>query len=114
LPEIAERLLRVQIENRPALEVIRLYDAPSTLFYCDAPYVHQARGDRKAYGFEMSDEEHCQLADVLARVKGMVAVSGYRCALMDALYQGWRRVEAPAKRCHSVKTARQEVLWCNF
>ncbi|MGI0129080.1 MAG: DNA adenine methylase, partial [Thermoplasmata archaeon] len=26
LPEIAERLLRVQIENRPALEVIRRYD----------------------------------------------------------------------------------------
>lgn len=35
LPEIALRLLRVQIENRPALEVIQLYDSPSTLFYCD-------------------------------------------------------------------------------
>lgn len=28
LPEIAARLLRVQIENRPALNVIRLYDSP--------------------------------------------------------------------------------------
>ncbi|MGL4422719.1 MAG: DNA adenine methylase, partial [Gemmataceae bacterium] len=32
LPEIAERLLRVQVENRPAVDVIGLYDAPGTLF----------------------------------------------------------------------------------
>ena len=45
LPLIAERLLRVQIENRPAIDVIRLYDSPDTLFYCDPPYVHDTRGD---------------------------------------------------------------------
>src|SRR5436305_5394699 len=45
LPEIAERLLRVQIENRPALDVIRLYDDSTTLFYCDPPYPHETRGD---------------------------------------------------------------------
>src|SRR5438105_12372059 len=39
LPEVAERLLRVQIENRPALEVIRLYDQQNTLFYCLHPSV---------------------------------------------------------------------------
>ena len=33
LPEIAQRLQRVQIENAPALEVIRRYDTPDTLFY---------------------------------------------------------------------------------
>lgn len=37
LPEVAERLLRVQIENRPSLEIIKLYDSPKTLFYCDPP-----------------------------------------------------------------------------
>jgi DNA adenine methylase len=114
LPEIAERLLRVQIENRPALEVIRLYDDPQTLFYCDAPYVHAARGDRKAYSFEMPDDEHRQLAEVLAQVRGRVAISGYRCELMDTLYREWRRTEAPAKKCHSVKKARQEALWMNY
>lgn len=50
----AERLLRVQIENRPAVDLIRLYDDAGTLFYCDPPYVHETRGDSKAYGFEMS------------------------------------------------------------
>jgi DNA adenine methylase len=114
LPEIAERLLRVQIENRPALEVIRLYDDPLTLFYCDAPYPHETRGDANAYGFEMTNEEHRELAGLLTTVRGRAAVSGYRCELMDALYQGWRCVEAPAKNCHSVKKARREALWMNY
>ncbi len=37
LREIAQRLLRVQIEHRPAIDVIRLYDDDKTLFYCDPP-----------------------------------------------------------------------------
>ena len=48
LSEIVQRLLRVQIENAPALEVIARYDSPETLFYCDPPYLHGTRGDAKA------------------------------------------------------------------
>ena len=114
LPEIAERLVRVQIENRPAEDVIRLYDHPKTLFYCDPPYPHESRGDNRAYGDEMSDTEHRNLAKVLSRAKGMVAVSGYRCELMEDLYSKFRRIDAPAKLCHSVKAARFESLWVNF
>lgn len=114
LPAIAERLLRVQLENRPAAEAIRLYDDKRTLFYCDPPYPHEVRGDAKAYGFEMSNGEHENLAGLLRKVKGKVAVSGYRCALMDKLYGDWVRVDAPAKKCHSVKRARSEALWINY
>lgn len=114
LPEISERLLRVQIENRPAVDVIRLYDSPQTLFYCDPPYLHVTRGDCKAYGFEMDEQEHRQLADALIRCKGKVAVSGYRCDLMDSLYAGWMRYDALAKNCHSIKKMRQESVWMNY
>ena len=114
LPEVAERLLRVQIENRPALDVIELYDDPGTLFYCDPPYPHESRRDSKAYGFEMTDAEHKQLAAALDRSAGKVAVSGYRCDLMDTLYAGWVRHEAEAKVCHSTKEVRQECLWTNY
>lgn len=114
LPEIALRLLRVQIENRPATEVIRLYDDRDTLFYCDPPYVHTSRTDRKAYGYEMSDAEHKELAYCLMRCQGKVAISGYRCQLMDELYKGWKRIDAPEKICHSVKKRRSEALWVNF
>jgi len=114
LPEIALRLLRVQFENRPAEEVITLYDGPKTLFYCDPPYVHSTRGDSKAYGFEMTDAEHRRMAKVLSRCKGMAAVSGYRCDLMDTIYKGWKRFDAQAKPCHSIKKVRQEALWMNY
>jgi len=114
LPQVAERLLRVQIENRPAMDVIRLYDDSSTLFYCDPPYPHDSRGDAKAYGFEMSDEAHIELAFVLNRIKGKAAVSGYRCRLADKLYKDWNRYDAAPKTCHSVKSTRQEALWMNY
>lgn len=114
LEDIAARLLRVQIENRPAVDVIRLYDGPKTLFYCDPPYLHSTRGDAKAYGFEMSEKEHRELAVVLVQCQGMVAISGYRCDLLDELYDGWRRYDAPEKQIHSVKQTRQESLWMNY
>lgn len=114
LPEIAERLLRVQIENRPALDLIKLYDDRNTLFYCDPPYLHSTRGDSKAYGYEMIEEQHQELAEALNRTKGKVALSGYRNKLMDKLYKGWRRFDAPAKHCHSIKQVRQECLWMNY
>jgi DNA adenine methylase len=114
LDEIAERLLRVQIENRPAADVIRLYDSADTLFYCDPPYLHETRGDSKAYGFEMDNEQHRELAEVLNKCKGKVAVSGYRCDAMDKWYKDWRRYDAPVKQCHSTKQPRQECLWMNY
>lgn len=114
LPLIAQRLLRVQIEHDTAINVIRRYDSEETLFYCDPPYPHEARGDSKAYGFEMTDDEHRALAQVLRSVKGKVALSSYHCDLMDELYQGWHCIEGPKKVVHSVKKFRIEVLWVNY
>ena len=114
LPEIALRLLRVQIENRPATDVIRLYDDRGTLFYCDPPYPHSSRGDSKAYGYEMSDDEHVELAEILHQVKGKVALSGYQCELLDELYANWNLHLAPAKQSHAIKKMRQEALWTNY
>lgn len=121
LSEIAQRLLRVQIENRPALEVIERYDSKKTLFYCDPPYVHDARGDTNAYAYEMTDSQHCRLAKALHQVKGKVALSGYHCDLMNELYGDFYVTEAPSKKAHSTNTnasgekrRRAEVLWTNY
>jgi DNA adenine methylase len=114
LVEIAARLIRVQIDHRPAVDVIRAYDSPDTLFYCDPPYPHESRGDNKAYRFEMHDNEHICLATLLHEIKGRVAISGYRCGLMNDLYGDWRRIDADPSLCHSVKGERQESLWINY
>jgi DNA adenine methylase len=111
LPQIAERLLRVQIENRPALDVIQLYDAPDTLFYCDPPYLHETRGDTKAYGYEMTNRQHEELAETLNSITGMVAVSNYQCDLMDRLYPAprWVKTTGLERTIHSTKD-----LWTNY
>lgn len=116
LPEVAERLLRVQIENRPAIQVIQLYDSPETLFYCDPPYVHSTRGDSKAYGFEMTDAQHEELACVLNAAQGMVALSNYHASLLDRLYRApkWFKTVSPERTAHSTKDKRVEVLWTNY
>jgi DNA adenine methylase len=114
LPAIAERLMRVQIENRPAIDILNLYDDKGTLFYCDPPYAHESRGDSKAYAHEMSDAQHRQFAERLNQINGKAAVSGYDCELYDELFKGWRRIVAPEKQCHSIKKMRQEILWVNF
>lgn len=108
---------RVLRDEGPELQraiIIRLYDSKSTLFYCDPPYLHDTRGDKKAYGFEMEEGEHIDLASALNRCKGSVAISGYRNKLMDKLYKGWRRFDATPKTVHSVKQVRQECLWMNY
>jgi DNA adenine methylase len=114
LPFIAQRLLRVQIEHAPAIQVIERYDSPETLFYCDPPYVHDARGDRNAYGFEMTDTDHRTLAATLHSVQGKVALSGYQSALYTELYADWYATEGETKIVHSVKQERTEVLWTNY
>lgn len=116
LDDIAQRLLRVQIENRPAIDVIKLYDSPGTLFYCDPPYLHATRGDAKAYGFEMDERQHRDFAHTVEDCKGKVAVSGYDHPLMDDLFppQKWFKTLGPDKTIHSTKDKRQEVLWTNY
>lgn len=116
LDAIADRLLRVQIENRPAIDVINLYDSPTTLFYCDPPYIHETRGDSKAYGHEMTDADHEQLAIALNAVQGKVAISNYDCDLMNDLFPAprWHKYMGPEKTIHSTKDTRQEVVWLNY
>lgn len=121
LAEIAQRLLRVQIEHDTAIDIILRYDSPDTLFYCDPPYVHASRSDTNAYAFEMTDEEHRELAGILHQVQGKVALSGYHCELMDELYGDWTWVAAPTKKAHSTNTGaennkqdRTEILWVNY
>lgn len=114
LDTVADRLRRVQIENDNAIEVIERYDTENCLIYCDPPYPHGARSDDKPYRYEMDDSDHRELAEVLHGCDADVAISSYRCDLMDELYAEWRLVEAPEKVIHTSKDTRQECLWLNY
>jgi DNA adenine methylase len=118
LTVVHERLRRVVVENMPALELIRREDGPATLYYCDPPYLHSTRTAPKAYGaFEMTEEQHRELLDVLRQCKGKVMLSGYPSELYDDTLAGWTRhtFDLPNQvSAAKVKGRETEVLWCNF
>jgi DNA adenine methylase len=119
LPAIMERLRWVEIVCRPAVEVIRTWDSPDTLVYCDPPYVHETRheGSREVYGVEMSARDHRELAAALNSCKAKVVLSGYPSALYQELYASWRVVSFDIAN-HAAggkkKTRKQETIWLNW
>jgi len=106
---LVERLRGVVIENRDAQQVMAVHDSPETLHYVDPPYVKSTRDNGKDYRHEMTDSDHLELAEFLAGLSGMVMVSGYRCALYDTAFRGWRRLDKAAMADGARK--RTESLW---
>jgi DNA adenine methylase len=122
LTAVLQRLLRIQVENLPALKLIRRYgENPNVLLYCDPPYVHSSRtGGGNVYAFEMNDQQHRKLAKRLNACKAKVAVSGYATDLYEELYPApqWRKNVGPLKTAMTAKegknSKRQEILWTNY
>lgn len=111
LPAIINRLRGVVIENRDAADVMHAHDGAETLHYVDPPYVSETRDKGGDYNFEMSDQQHIQLADTLMKLKGTVILSGYNSDLYNDLYKGWKKIER--KAFADGARERTEVLWIN-
>ena len=118
LLQVTRRLRGIVIENRPALDIIRRFDAPDVLFYVDPPYLHETRSGKRAHGklehayaHEMSPRDHIALIRVLRRVRGMVVLSGYPSRLYDKLLRRWDRAERDSRADGALP--RREVLWMN-
>lgn len=106
----AERLKNCQIENRPALEVIRGHCYPGTLIYADPPYPHSTRGTR-LYPYEMTDDDHLELLEALDAHPGPVLLSGYGCRLYDDHLNHWNRITQETRA--EGGRLREEILWLN-
>jgi DNA adenine methylase len=71
LPEIAKRLRDVVIENKDFREVIRLYDTPETLFYCDPPFLDVGEKERDTYyRYTFTEADMRDLLNILSSIKG--------------------------------------------
>jgi len=109
------RLRRVQFEHRDAIEVIRDYDGPETLFYLDPPYLASTRstwGSQYEVD-EASEEWHRGLLEVLLGARGMVVLSGYPSPLYETMLErrGWLRVSTLARGNGMRRGDRKEALW---
>jgi DNA adenine methylase len=128
LQACAERLRRVHLEQRPAVEVIAKYAKPGAgaVVYCDPPYLAAVRSSRTKrpgldYAVEYASEaEHRQLAEVLHATPAVVLVSGYPSELYAELYEarGWWRAERVVTRPTSNVSGGRgalavEAVWSN-
>ena len=111
LLEAALRLKSVQIENKPALDLIRKFNHDNVLIYADPPYLLNTRGG-KQYRHEMTEQDHVELLDALKQHKGPVILSGYPSEMYDRELAGWNRITK--KSYNQNADQRTEVLWCNF
>lgn len=111
IKQAAERLRGVQIEHRPAAEVIARFNHPNVLIYADPPYLLSTRHG-KQYRCEMSEADHGELLDLLRAHKGPVLLSGYDSPLYNAALDGWHREEIDTRAQTACK--RREVIWMNF
>lgn len=89
--EIAARLKEVQIENRPAIDVIKKFNRPNVLIYADPPYLLSTRKMKKQYKYEMTDEEHIELLKALKNHSGPVILSGYDNPIYNAMLSDWKK-----------------------
>lgn len=103
------RLKQVQIEHKDALQLIRQFNHPKVLIYCDPPYMLSTRRCRANYRHEMDDVAHEELLDVLNRHRGVVMLSGYANELYDTKLQDWARYDTDMVITLGQK--RTESLW---
>lgn len=117
LPEIAERLLCVQIEHNDWRTILKAYDGPNTLFYLDPPYVPETRRAGK-YAHELTLEDHSELVDRILALDGKVVLSGYAHSVYKPLeIADWQRYDFGVV-CYTTNTAvskrrlpRIETIW---
>ncbi len=107
----AERLKGVQIENLPAMEIIRRYDTADVFLYIDPPYLKSTRKGY-LYKYEMTDLEHEELLKALVRHPGKILVSGYDNETYNKFLNGWKKDFKTTQAEHGIQ--RTECLWMNY
>lgn len=129
LPEIHQRLMRVQIENDDFRNIIKRYNEPYVFLYCDPPYLPETRRSGE-FKHEMTREDHEELVELLLQFKGKVMLSGYKNEVYKKLEEnGWKRLDFKTV-CHAVgrtrltkilgsgsatkKQPRIESVWLNY
>lgn len=109
--EIAERLRKVQIENRPAMEMIERFNYENVFMYLDPPYILGTRSG-KQYKHEMADADHEDMLKLLLKSKAKIMISSYESDLYNEYLSGWQKEYFQS--CAEYNGTRQEVVWMNY
>jgi DNA adenine methylase len=109
--DTAERLRMVQIENRPALEVIDRFNYANVFMYIDPPYLLSTRTS-KQYRYEMTDADHEELLKTILQSRAKIMISGYESAMYDHYLRDWEKMQF--RSCAEHGRPRTENIWMNY
>jgi len=76
LIDFHNRLKYVEIRKMDFRYFIEKYDRKDCIFYCDPPYILKSRV-AGGYKYEMSDEDHIDLLNILQDIEGKFLLHGY-------------------------------------
>lgn len=109
---LSKRLENVTMFNRDFSYIIRKYDSPNTLFYCDPPYF----GKEGYYSEKFTREQHQQLSEILKGIKGKFILSYYAKTQIYRLYRSRRiyHISYRTRRNSGYSKMVTEKLICNF
>ena len=110
IPLLHQRLKKVVIDNRDALELLeRMGKSPGAVIYCDPPYPSTSDGFKNE-GYECTVDFDAML-ELLPTLNARVAVSGYEECPWENL--GWYK-HAETRTSMMSKSYRRECLWTNY
>ena len=112
LRAVADRFSGLLVENLPALECIKKYDHPDSLFFIDPPYEHSTRSNPgEGYEHEMVEDDHRELAKVLNQIKGKAVITHYPHPIyLDGLAD-FKLISFEASAGFSGHSPRTECVW---
>ena len=89
----------------------KTYSGRDVFIYCDPPYLHRNRGKTR-YKFEMTDDDHIKLLNILKRLGSAIAISTYPNELYSEMLNDWRMLEYNST--DRTGTVRTENLFMNY
>lgn len=75
----------VVIEHKDFENLIKVYDRPTALFYCDPPY----HSTEKYYDVQFGESDHIRLRDTLTNINGKFLLSYNDDEFIRSLYEGF-------------------------
>ena len=109
LEEVEKRLEKVVIENKDFENLIKVYDRPKALFYCDPPY-HRTEN---YYDADFMKNDHERLKAVLSQIKGRFILSYNDDEYIRELYKNYEII--PVERQNNISRGTyKELIIRNF
>lgn len=110
---LSTRLAHTQIENKDALELIKVHDSKDAFFYLDPPYVGTHLGHYGGYTQEHFDA----LLDALSKIKGKFLLSSFPNQSLENFIRKYKWHTTSKKMHHATSNSartKNEILTSNY